>query len=66
MLRDVSSVNSGADGLRRRPRLPHIGRISSCNLGSMNIAKVGMDSGDIGTSVEGAIRGLTAVSEMST
>nr|WP_290667627.1 class 1b ribonucleoside-diphosphate reductase subunit alpha [Halomonas sp. HL-48] len=42
----------------------HIGQDISCNLGSMNIAKV-MDSGDIGTSVEVAIRGLTAVSEMS-
>ncbi|WP_081137120.1 class 1b ribonucleoside-diphosphate reductase subunit alpha [Halomonas sp. BC2] len=41
-----------------------IGQDISCNLGSMNIAKV-MDSGDIGTSVEIAIRGLTAVSEMS-
>ncbi|XKF07135.1 class 1b ribonucleoside-diphosphate reductase subunit alpha [Vreelandella aquamarina] len=42
----------------------NIGQDISCNLGSMNIAKV-MDSGDIGTSVEIAIRGLTAVSEMS-
>lgn len=42
----------------------HVGQDISCNLGSMNIAKV-MDSGDIGTSVEIAIRGLTAVSEMS-
>ncbi|WP_249975474.1 class 1b ribonucleoside-diphosphate reductase subunit alpha [Vreelandella olivaria] len=41
-----------------------VGQDISCNLGSMNIAKV-MDSGDIGTSVEVAIRGLTAVSEMS-
>lgn len=41
-----------------------LGQDISCNLGSMNIAKV-MDSGDIGTSVEIAIRGLTAVSEMS-
>lgn len=42
----------------------HIGQDISCNLGSMNIAKV-MDAGDIGTSVDIAIRGLTAVSEMS-
>ncbi|MBS9404913.1 class 1b ribonucleoside-diphosphate reductase subunit alpha [Halomonas sp. TRM85114] len=42
----------------------HIGQDISCNLGSMNIAKV-MDAGDIGTSVEIAVRGLTAVSEMS-
>lgn len=41
-----------------------VGQDISCNLGSMNIAKV-MDSGDIGTSVDIAIRGLTAVSEMS-
>ncbi|GHC22173.1 class 1b ribonucleoside-diphosphate reductase subunit alpha [Aidingimonas halophila] len=41
-----------------------IGHDISCNLGSMNIAKV-MDAGDIGTSVEIAVRGLTAVSEMS-
>ncbi len=42
----------------------HVGEDISCNLGSMNIAKV-MDSGDIDKSVDTAIRGLTAVSEMS-
>ncbi|MHB0776090.1 class 1b ribonucleoside-diphosphate reductase subunit alpha [Halomonas sp. WWR20] len=42
----------------------HIGEDISCNLGSMNIARV-MDAGDIGASVEVAVRGLTAVSEMS-
>ncbi|WP_017430567.1 class 1b ribonucleoside-diphosphate reductase subunit alpha [Vreelandella jeotgali] len=42
----------------------HVGEDISCNLGSMNIAKV-MDSGAIGSSVETAVRGLTAVSEMS-
>ncbi len=42
----------------------HVGEDISCNLGSMNIAKV-MDAGDIGRSVETAVRGLTAVSEMS-
>jgi ribonucleoside-diphosphate reductase alpha chain len=42
----------------------HVGEDISCNLGSLNIAKV-MDSGDIGKSVDTAIRGLTAVSEMS-
>lgn len=41
-----------------------MGQDISCNLGSMNIAKV-MDAGNIGESVEIAIRGLTAVSEMS-
>ncbi|MDN6296751.1 MAG: class 1b ribonucleoside-diphosphate reductase subunit alpha [Halomonas sp.] len=42
----------------------HVGEDISCNLGSLNIAKV-MDSGDIDKSVDTAIRGLTAVSEMS-
>ena len=36
----------------------------SCNLGSLNIAKT-MDGRDLGTTVEAAIRALTAVSEMS-
>lgn len=36
----------------------------SCNLGSLNIAKV-MDGGDMGASVGTAIRALSAVSEMS-
>ena len=42
----------------------HIGEDISCNLGSMNIA-LAMDSGDLGKTVEVAIRGLTAVSDMS-
>ncbi len=42
----------------------HIGHDISCNLGSLNIAHV-MDSPDIGRTVETAIRGLTAVSDMS-
>jgi ribonucleoside-diphosphate reductase alpha chain len=41
-----------------------IGNDISCNLGSLNIATV-MDSGNLGDSVETAIRALTAVSEMS-
>ena len=41
-----------------------LGRDISCNLGSMNIAKV-LDGKSIGHSVEVAIRALTAVSEMS-
>lgn len=41
-----------------------VGEDISCNLGSMNIAKA-MDSPDFGKTVEVAIRGLTAVSEMS-
>lgn len=41
-----------------------IGKDISCNLGSMNIAAV-MDGPDFGQSVATAIRGLTAVSDMS-
>ncbi len=41
-----------------------IGKDISCNLGSLNIALT-MDSPDFGKTVETAIRGLTAVSEMS-
>ncbi|CNI19842.1 class 1b ribonucleoside-diphosphate reductase subunit alpha [Yersinia pekkanenii] len=42
----------------------HIGKDISCNLGSLNIAHT-MDSPDFGKSIEIAIRGLTAVSDMS-
>ena len=41
-----------------------IGNDISCNLGSMNIATT-MDGPDFGRSIETAIRGLTAVSDMS-
>lgn len=41
-----------------------IGKDISCNLGSLNIAHT-MDSPDFGKTVETAIRGLTAVSNMS-
>jgi len=41
-----------------------IGKDISCNLGSMNIA-LAMDAGDLGKTVETAIRGLTAVSNQS-
>ena len=41
-----------------------IGKDISCNLGSLNIAHT-MDSSDFGRTVETAIRGLTAVSDMS-
>ncbi|MCI2957527.1 class 1b ribonucleoside-diphosphate reductase subunit alpha [Agromyces atrinae] len=41
-----------------------IGKDISCNLGSMNIA-LAMDSSDFGLTVETAIRGLSAVSDMS-
>lgn len=40
------------------------GKDISCNLGSLNIAHT-MDSPDFGSTVETAIRGLTAVSDMS-
>ena len=41
-----------------------IGKDISCNLGSLNIAHI-MDSPDFGRMIETAIRGLTAVSDMS-
>ena len=41
-----------------------VGKDISCNLGSLNIALT-MDSPDFGSTVETAIRGLTAVSNMS-
>merc|ERR1712098_701557 len=41
-----------------------VGKDISCNLGSMNIA-MAMESQDFGASIETAIRGLTAVSDMS-
>ncbi|WP_157544304.1 class 1b ribonucleoside-diphosphate reductase subunit alpha [Jonesia quinghaiensis] len=41
-----------------------IGRDISCNLGSLNIAKV-MDGGNLGETVNAAIRALTAVSDQT-
>jgi ribonucleoside-diphosphate reductase alpha chain len=41
-----------------------IGQDISCNLGSLNIAHT-MDSPDFGRTVATAVRGLTAVSDMS-
>ncbi len=41
-----------------------VGKDISCNLGSLNIAHT-MDSPDFGKTIETAIRGLTAVSDMS-
>ena len=41
-----------------------IGKDISCNLGSLNIARV-MDGGEIDVTVERAVRALTAVSDMS-
>jgi len=42
----------------------HLGTDISCNLGSLNIAKA-MDGGDLGGTVQAAIRALNAVSELS-
>ena len=42
----------------------HIGKDISCNLGSMNVAK-SFDSPDFAATIEGAIRALTAVSDLS-
>ncbi|AMY68012.1 class 1b ribonucleoside-diphosphate reductase subunit alpha [Frigidibacter mobilis] len=42
----------------------HLGTDISCNLGSLNIAAA-MDGGDLGGTVEAAVRALTAVSDMS-
>ncbi len=42
----------------------HMGTDISCNLGSLNIAR-SMDGGNLGQTVETAIRALSAVSEMS-
>jgi hypothetical protein len=42
----------------------HVGTDISCNLGSLNIAAA-IDGGDLGATVETAVRALTAVSELS-
>ncbi len=42
----------------------HLGKDISCNLGSLNIAAA-MDSPDFGKTIDTAVRGLTAVSDMS-
>lgn len=52
-----SEYNAGLD-------YNHIGKDISCNLGSLNVAGT-MDSPDFGQTIETAIRGLTAVSDMS-
>lgn len=56
----VNSASEYEDDLSYR----HTGRDISCNLGSLNIAKM-MDSPDFARSVDIAVRGLTAVSDMS-
>lgn len=42
----------------------HVGRDISCNLGSLNIAKV-MESGTFGETIENSMRSLVAVSDMT-
>ncbi|MGD8105077.1 class 1b ribonucleoside-diphosphate reductase subunit alpha [Pantoea sp. FN0302] len=56
----VNSSSSYHDDLSYR----HIGKDISCNLGSLNIAHA-MDSGNLARTVEIAVRGLSAVSDMS-
>ncbi|HHN8408704.1 TPA: class 1b ribonucleoside-diphosphate reductase subunit alpha [Morganella morganii] len=56
----VNSASEYNDDLSYR----HTGCDISCNLGSLNIAKM-MDSPDFARSVEIAVRGLTSVSDMS-
>ncbi|EKK5375516.1 class 1b ribonucleoside-diphosphate reductase subunit alpha [Morganella morganii] len=56
----VNSASEYNDDLSYR----HTGRDISCNLGSLNIAKM-MDSPDFARSVDIAVRGLTSVSDMS-
>lgn len=56
----VNSASEYNDDLSYR----QTGRDISCNLGSLNIAKM-MDSPDFARSVDIAVRGLTAVSDMS-
>ena len=60
---EILQVNT-ASQFNDDPSYQSLGRDISCNLGSMNIAKV-LDGKSIGRSVEVAIRALTAVSEMS-
>ena len=60
---EILQVNSAS---RYHPDLSYaeVGKDISCNLGSLNIAKM-MDAPDFANAVETAIRGLTAVAEMS-
>ncbi len=55
---------SSASSYRPDLGYDHIGKDISCNLGSLNIAKA-MDGGDLGGTVEVAVRALTAVSDQS-
>ena len=60
---EILQVNS-ASSYNENLDYADIGKDISCNLGSLNIAHT-MDSPDFGRTVETAIRGLTAVSDMS-
>lgn len=60
---EILQVNS-ASRYHQDLSYAEIGKDISCNLGSLNIAKV-MDAPDFGKAVETAIRGLTAVADMS-
>ncbi|WP_172513742.1 class 1b ribonucleoside-diphosphate reductase subunit alpha [Enterobacter roggenkampii] len=60
---EILQVNS-ASSYDENLDYAEIGKDISCNLGSLNIAHT-MDSPDFGRTVETAIRGLTAVSDMS-
>ncbi|MCK7308792.1 class 1b ribonucleoside-diphosphate reductase subunit alpha [Enterobacter quasiroggenkampii] len=60
---EILQVNS-ASGYDENLDYAEIGKDISCNLGSLNIAHT-MDSPDFGRTIETAIRGLTAVSDMS-
>ncbi|WP_199062873.1 class 1b ribonucleoside-diphosphate reductase subunit alpha [Serratia sp. ASV30] len=60
---EILQVNS-ASRYHQDLSYAEIGKDISCNLGSLNIAKV-MDAPDFGKAVESAIYGLTAVADMS-
>ena len=60
---EILQVNS-ASRYHQDLSYAEIGKDISCNLGSLNIAKV-MDAADFGKAVATAIYGLTAVAEMS-
>ena len=60
---EILQVNS-ASTYDENLNYAQIGHDISCNLGSLNIAHT-MDSPDFGRTVETAVRGLTAVSDMS-
>jgi ribonucleoside-diphosphate reductase alpha chain len=60
---EILQVNT-ASSFKADGTFETVGKDISCNLGSLNIA-LAMDGGDLGKTVEIAIRGLTAVSDLS-